>query len=92
LKNDHTLTNKRVSICHSNGLASFTINKTTHRTNWIVFEIKFSVDSTLIFYYAKINMNQDNRIDVNKFHEMMGNCGVDKLQNLAKIYGLDLTG
>jgi hypothetical protein len=32
------------------------------------------------------------KIDVNKFHEMIGHCGVDRLKKTANIHGLKLKG
>jgi hypothetical protein len=35
---------------------------------------------------------QDKSINVNKFHEMMGHCGTERLQKTANILGFKLIG
>jgi hypothetical protein len=38
------------------------------------------------------SLNAIKEIDVNKFHGMIGHCGVDRLKKTAKIHGLKLKG
>jgi hypothetical protein len=45
-----------------------------------------------VAYLAKGNLAAIKEIDVNKFHEMIGHCGVDCLKMTANIYGLKLKG
>jgi hypothetical protein len=37
-------------------------------------------------------MDNNNCIDKNKFHDIMGHCGVEKLHMIVKIHGFKLTG
>jgi hypothetical protein len=34
----------------------------------------------------------DKCIAVNEFHEMLGHCGAERLQNTAHVHGIKLTG
>jgi hypothetical protein len=43
-------------------------------------------------YLAKGSLTAIKKIDVNKFHEMIGHCGVDRLKKTANIHGLKLKG
>jgi hypothetical protein len=63
-----------------------------HTTNGFVSGINLSNNLLPIIFDAKINIGQDNYIDVNTFHEIIGHFGVEKLQEQAKIHVLKLTG
>jgi hypothetical protein len=45
-----------------------------------------------VSYLAKGGLTAIKEIDVNKFHEMIRNCGVDQLKKTANIHGLKLKG
>jgi hypothetical protein len=45
-----------------------------------------------VAYLAKCSLTAIKEIDVNKFHEMIGNCGVDRLKKTSNIHGLKLKG
>jgi hypothetical protein len=45
-----------------------------------------------VTYIAKGNLTAIKEIDVNKFHEMIGHCGVERLKKTANIQGLKLKG
>jgi hypothetical protein len=45
-----------------------------------------------VIYNATTVIRQDKRINVNKFHEMMGHSGTKKLQKTANILGFKLIG
>jgi hypothetical protein len=45
-----------------------------------------------VIYNATTMIRQDKRINVNKFNEMMGYCGTEKLQKTANILGCTLIG
>jgi hypothetical protein len=40
----------------------------------------------------KESLTAIKEIDVNTFHEMIGDCGVDRLKNTTNIHGLKLKG
>ena len=43
-------------------------------------------------YIAQNKADANKTIDVNKFHNMIGHCGVDRLTKTAQIHGLKLKG
>jgi hypothetical protein len=43
-------------------------------------------------YTAQNKMDSNKSIDVNKFHEIIGHCGLDCLKKTAHIFGLKLKG
>jgi hypothetical protein len=43
-------------------------------------------------YIAQNKMDSNKSIDVNKFHEMFGHCGVDRLKKTAQVHGLKVKG
>jgi hypothetical protein len=45
-----------------------------------------------VAYIAKVSLTAIKEIDVNKFHEMIGHCGVNWLKKTANIHGLELKG
>jgi hypothetical protein len=79
-KNRFTLSNKELSICLTNVSISVTFNRLIHINNGFVSGINFSVDPNPNIFDTTVNVELDNIINVNKFHVMMGPCGVDNLQ------------
>jgi hypothetical protein len=43
-------------------------------------------------YIAHNKVDSSKSIDVNKFHEMMGHCGLNCLRKTAQVHGLNLKG
>jgi hypothetical protein len=46
----------------------------------------------LFSYLAKGSLTEIKEIDVNKFHEIIGHCGVVRLKKTRNIHGLKLKG
>jgi Reverse transcriptase (RNA-dependent DNA polymerase) len=90
LKNGFTLRNKDLSICLSKGQVSVIFDRVLRTTNGFVSGVKLSVFPSPVIYNATTMIRQDKRINVNKFHEMMGHCGTEKLQKTANILGCKL--
>jgi hypothetical protein len=43
-------------------------------------------------YIAQNKLDSGKSVNVNKFHEIMGNCGLDRLKKTAQVQGLKLKG
>jgi hypothetical protein len=54
--------------------------------------IKMSTYDLFVAYIAKGSLTAIKEIHVNKFHEMIGHCGVDRLKKTVNIHGLKLKG
>ena len=92
LKNGFSLSNKGVSICLSKGSASVTFDRVFRTTNGFVSGIKMSVYDSPVIYNATKGLITNKCLDINRFHEILGHCGLDRLQKTAKIHGLKLKG
>ena len=55
-------------------------------------ELRCQIIRVRLFVMQPIRVIYDKRIDMNKFHEMMGHCGTEKLQKTANIHGFKLVG
>jgi hypothetical protein len=54
--------------------------------------IKMTTYDHSVAYLSKGSLTAIKEIDVNKFHEMIGHCGVDRLKKTTNIHGLKLKG
>jgi hypothetical protein len=92
LKNDSTLSNKGVSIRLSKGSVSVRFDRVLQTTSGFVSGIKIFVYDSPVIYNATKGLISNECIDINKFHEIFGHCGLDRLQKTAKIHDFKLKG
>jgi hypothetical protein len=92
LKNGFDLSNKGLMISLKKGSVSVTFDRVIKTVNGSISGIKMTTYDPSVAYLAKVSLNAIKEIDVNKFHEMIGHCGVDCLKKTANIHGLKLKG
>jgi hypothetical protein len=83
LKNGHKLINKGLSICLSKVSASTTFDRVIRTTNGSVSGIKLSVNESPVSCNTIIGSISGKKIDIKKFHKMLGHCRLDRLENTA---------
>jgi hypothetical protein len=87
LKNGFKLSNEGENISLTKGSASITFHRIIKSLDGTVSGIKMaSLESTP--YVTQNKLDSSKIIDVNKFHEMIGQCGVDRLKKTAQVHGL----
>jgi hypothetical protein len=92
LKNGCDLRNKGLMISLKKGSISVTFDRIIKTVNGSISGIKMTTYDPSVAYLAKGSLTTIKEIDVNKFHEMIGQCGVDRLKKTANIHGLKLKG
>ena len=92
LKNGFKISNKGLSISLSKGSATVTFDRLIRTTNGSVSAIKMSINTPPVAYSATKSSITSKGIKINTFHEMLGHCGLDRLQKTASIHDLKLTG
>jgi hypothetical protein len=92
LKNGFDLSNKGLMISLKKGFISVTFDRFIKTVNGSVSSIKITTYDPSVAYLAKGSLTAIKEIDVNKFHEMIGHCGVDCLKKTENIHGLKLKG
>jgi hypothetical protein len=92
LKNGFDLRNKGLMISLKKGSVSVTFDRVIKTFNGSISGIKMTIYDPSIAYISKGSLTEIIEIDVNKFQEMIGHCGVDRLKNTANIHGLKLKG
>jgi hypothetical protein len=92
LKNGFNLSNKGLMISLKKGSVSVTFDIVIKTVNGSISGIKMTTYDPSIAYLAKVSLTVIKEIDVNKLHEMIGHCGVDRLKKTANIHGLKLKG
>jgi hypothetical protein len=92
LKNGFDLSNKGSMINLKKGSVSITFDRVIKTVNGSIFGIKMTTHDPSVAFLAKGSLTAIKEIDGNKFHEMIGHCGVDRLKNTANIHGLKLKG
>jgi hypothetical protein len=92
LKNGFNLSNKVLMISLKKGSVSVTFDRVIKTVNGSISGIKMTTYDPSVAYLAKVNSTKIKEIDLNKFHEMIGHCGVDRLQKTANIHSLKLKG
>jgi hypothetical protein len=92
LKNGFDLRNKWFMISLKKGSVSVTFYRAIKTVNGSISGIKMTTYDPSVAYLAKGSLTARKEIDVNKFHEMIGNCCVDRLKKTANIHGLKLKG
>jgi hypothetical protein len=93
LKKGFKISNEGEAISFSKNHVSITFDMIYHtKGDDTVSGIMMQACSPLMVNQATNGFSFDKCIDVNKFHEMLGHCGADKLQKTAHIHGIRLKG
>jgi hypothetical protein len=92
LKNGFNLSNKGLIISLKKQSVSVTFDRVTKTVSGSISGIKMTTYDPSVAYLAKGSLIAIKEIDVNKFHEMIGHCGADRLKKTANIHGLKLKG
>jgi hypothetical protein len=92
LKNGFDLSNKGLMISLKKQSVSVTFDRVIKIVNGSISGIKMTTHAPSVPYLSKGSLTTIKEIDVNKFHEMIGHCGVDRLKKTANIHGLKLKG
>jgi hypothetical protein len=92
LKIGFYLSNEALMISLKKGPVSFTFDRFIKTVNGSIFGIKMTIYDHSVGYIAKISLTAIKEIFVNKFHEMIGHCSVDRLKKAPSIQGLKLKG
>jgi hypothetical protein len=92
LKNGFDLSNKGLIINLKKGSVSVTFDRVIKTVNGSISGIKITTYDPSVAYTIKESLTAFKEIDVNKFHEMIGHCGLDRLKKTANIHGLKLKG
>jgi hypothetical protein len=92
LKNGFNLSNKGLMISLKKGSVSITFDRVIKTVNGSISGINMTAYDPSVAYLAKGSLTAIKKFDVNKFHEMIGHCGVECLKKTANIHGLKLKG
>jgi hypothetical protein len=92
LKNGFDLSNKELMISLKKDSVSVTYDTVMKTVNEAISGIKMTTYDPSAAYIAKFSLTAIKEIYVNKFHEMIGHCGVDLLKKTANIHGLKWKG
>jgi hypothetical protein len=92
LKKGFDLSNKGLMISLEKGSVSVTFDTVIKTVNGSIYGVKMTTYYPSVAYLAKGSLTVIKEVDVNKFHEMVGHCGVDRLKKTANIHGLKLKG
>jgi hypothetical protein len=71
---------------------SVTFDRVIKAINRSISGIKMTTYDPFIAYLVKDSLSAVKEIDMNKFHEMIEHCGVDRLKKTVNIHGLKLKG
>jgi hypothetical protein len=92
LKSGFKLSNDGENISLTKGSASFTFDRIIKSLDGTVSGIKMVSLASPTAYVTQNKLESGKGIDVNKFHEMIGHCGVNRLKKTAQVHGLKLKG
>jgi hypothetical protein len=92
LKNGFDLGNKWIMIILKKGSVSVTFDRVIKTINGFISGIKMTTHDPSVAYLAKGSPTSIKEIDLNKFHEMIGHGGVDRLKKTTNIHGSKLKG
>jgi hypothetical protein len=92
LKSAFNLSITGLMIILNQGSVSVTFDRVIKTVNGSISGINMTTFDPSVAYTAKGILTTIKEIDVNKFHEMIGHCGVDRLKKTANIHGLKLKG
>jgi hypothetical protein len=86
LKNGFNLSNKVLMISLKKGYVSVTFDRVIKTVNGSISGIKMTTYDPPIAYIAKGSLTAIKEFGMNKFHEMIGHCGVDQLKKTSNIH------
>jgi hypothetical protein len=92
LKNGFKLSNKNENISLTKGSASITFDRIIKSLDGTVSGIKMIYLDSSTAYIAQNQLYSGKSVNVNKFHEMIGHCGLYCLKKTAQVHGLKLKG
>jgi hypothetical protein len=92
IKNKFDLSNEGENISLIKGSSSITFDRIIKSLDGTVSGIKMVSLESSSAYVAQNKLDSCKSIDVNKFHEMIGHCGLDSLKKTAQVHGLKLKG
>jgi hypothetical protein len=92
LKNGFKLNNKNENISLTKGSACFTFDRIIKSLDGTVSGINMVYLDSPTAYVAENKLDSGKSVDMNKFHEMIGHCGLDCLKKTAQVHGLKLKG
>jgi hypothetical protein len=92
LKNGFKLSNKNENISLTKGSASITFDRIIKSLDGTVSGIKMIYLDSWTAYIAQNKLDSVKSVDMNKFHEIIGHCGLDRLKKTAQVHGLKLKG
>jgi hypothetical protein len=92
LKNGFDLSNKGLMISLKKGSDSATFDRVIKTLNGSISGIKMTTYDPSVAFLAKVSLTAIKQMNVNKLHQTIGHCGVDRLKNSANIHGLKLKG
>jgi hypothetical protein len=92
LKNGFKLSNDGENISLSKGSACITFDRIIKSLDGTVPGIKMVSIESPSAYVTQNKTDSSKAIDMNKFHEMIGHCGVDRLKKTPQVHGLKLKG
>jgi hypothetical protein len=90
LKNGFNLSNKGLMISLKKGSVSVTFDGVIKTVNGSISDIKMTTYDLSVACIVKGSLTAIKEIDVNKFHDMIEHCGVDRLKRTANIHCLKL--
>jgi hypothetical protein len=90
LKKGFNLNNKGLMISSKKESISVTFDRVIKTVNGSISSIKMTTYDPYAAYITKGSLTSIKELDVNKFHEMVGHCGVDRLKKTTNIHGLKL--
>jgi hypothetical protein len=82
----------RMNISLTKGSASITFDRIIKSLDWTVSGIKMVYLDSPTAYVVQNKLDSGKSVNVNKFHEMIGHCGLDRLKKTAQVHGLKLKG
>jgi hypothetical protein len=77
LKNGFDISNKVLMINLKKGSVSVTFHRIIKTFNGFISGIKMTTYDPFVAYIANGNLTAIKEIDLNKFHKVIGHCGVD---------------
>jgi hypothetical protein len=92
LENGFKLSNKHENISLTKGSASITFDRIIKSLGGTVSGIKMVYLDSPTAYVAQNKLDSGKSVNVNKFHEMIGHCDLNRLKKTAQVHGLKLKG
>jgi hypothetical protein len=88
IKNRFNQSNKRISICLTKRYTSVTVDRFVNTLSGNISVFKMISNESSVGYTAQGKLNSVNSIDINKFHKMIGHCGLEHSEKTAIVHGL----